>query len=380
MKILFIHNTLVHYRVPFFLELSKKLDIHYFFTRSHLTEKIYGKESNLKDANLLDFEVLNNKFRIFHLIKFLINYKCDVVVIPSMDSIGEFIDSSLCFVISRFKGRKIIYFSEKWQPLDKPIPFKKRFINGLRAFVSGFFIRSCDVVVCSGSKASEYMTKVIKVKEEKIHIAYDASGIIHDSTDDLTANSNVFNELFPGNKRIILYLGRIIERKGLGVLIDAFKIISSKLDDVALVVAGDGDFKKICEERVKLEGVSNVFFLGAVPSDKTFELFSFCNVFVLPSLCFGGTIEAWGLTVNEAMACKKPVVATDAVGAAYDIIKNGYNGFMVAEGDSQELASKIIDALDNYDEYSKNAFETLQENFNYITMASQFADAINKVR
>ena len=70
------------------------------------------------------------------------------------------------------------------------------------------------------------------------------------------------------------------------------------------------------------------------------------DVFVLPSRCERGIIEAWGLTVNEALECGVPVVVSDIVGAGYDIV-DSYNGVVFSNGNIEQLAKSIDYVINN---------------------------------
>ena len=121
----------------------------------------------------------------------------------------------------------------------------------------------------------------------------------------------------------------MIRRKGLHILIDAIKELNMEHDDIYLIAGGkETDYLNDCLQFAKLNGVNNVIYVGMInPMDrKSFYLDS--DVFVLPSFFEDGSVEAWGLTINEALECNTPVVSTTAVGAAYDML-DGHNGIMV---------------------------------------------------
>lgn len=102
-----------------------------------------------------------------------------------------------------------------------------------------------------------------------------------------------------------------------------------------LLVAGDGP------ERTSLEGLARdlgvadrVHFLGFVNQSRLPAVYAMSDVLVLPS-----EFEPWGLVVNEAMACSRPAIVSDAVGARADLITQGETGFSYPVGDVEALAS-----------------------------------------
>lgn len=66
------------------------------------------------------------------------------------------------------------------------------------------------------------------------------------------------------------------------------------------------------------------------------------DVLVLPTYS-----DPWGLVLNEAMACKLPVISSDIAGAAYDLISHGENGYIFKKGNIQQLATYIEDILND---------------------------------
>ena len=124
-----------------------------------------------------------------------------------------------------------------------------------------------------------------------------------------------------------LFVGRLIERKGIEVLLDAFRDVEGG----ELWVAGDGPLASRVEKAAADD--ARVRVLGHVEAAQLDDLYSRVDVLVLPS-----HYDVWGLVVNEAQAYGLPVIATDQVGAAADTIDPGVNGFVVPAGSSPALA------------------------------------------
>jgi glycosyltransferase involved in cell wall biosynthesis len=126
----------------------------------------------------------------------------------------------------------------------------------------------------------------------------------------------------------LLYVGRLVEAKGLLDLVDALDALGAGAPTV--VAAGEGPLAST------LERSGHFRLLGFQNRDRLIELFALADAFVLPS-----RDEPWGVVVNEALACGTPVVATDAVGAAEDLITNGVNGRIVPVGNIAALAAAL---------------------------------------
>ena len=124
-----------------------------------------------------------------------------------------------------------------------------------------------------------------------------------------------------------LYVGRLDPEKGLEVLLRAMEDVAGEL-----VVVGSGGL----EARLRQQAPASVRFVGQVARDDLVPWYAAADAFVLPSLS-----EPWGMVVNEAAAAGLPIVATEAVGAAWDLVEDGVNGFRVAAGDARALAAAL---------------------------------------
>ena len=133
---------------------------------------------------------------------------------------------------------------------------------------------------------------------------------------------------------IILYAGRLSSEKMPLIVIDAYAKVKRKNKKLFLV--GDGVLKSDAERRIenlKLQGIS---ITGFKPRNQVFEYYNIADVLVLPS-----KFETWGIVVNEAMCFDLPVITSDMVGAAPDLIDDGQNGFIFKMNNAEDLAEKI---------------------------------------
>ncbi len=138
---------------------------------------------------------------------------------------------------------------------------------------------------------------------------------------------------------VILYASKMIPRKRAMDLLKAYEMIQKKFD-AALVFVGDGIEKPVLEAYAENLNLENVHFVGFKNQTELPALFVIADIFVLPS-----TDEPWGLVINEAMNFGLPVITTDKVGAAPDLVKHGGNGFIYPAGDIEKLASYLIRLL-----------------------------------
>jgi glycosyltransferase involved in cell wall biosynthesis len=125
----------------------------------------------------------------------------------------------------------------------------------------------------------------------------------------------------------VLAVGRLAPEKGFDVLLRAVAGLP-----VDVTIAGTGPD----EDRLRALAGANVTFLGHVDRDRLAQVYAEADVFVLPSLA-----EPWGMALNEAALAGLPLVASDAAGAAYDLVEGGVNGFRFPAGDAPALRAAL---------------------------------------
>ncbi|HET9210258.1 MAG TPA: glycosyltransferase family 4 protein [Thermoanaerobaculia bacterium] len=140
----------------------------------------------------------------------------------------------------------------------------------------------------------------------------------------------------PARARVVLGLAKFNAREAPSDLLRAFSRVQDP--DVWLVLAGDGPARPDLEGFAK--GLSRVHFPGYIPYPELPALYAASDLFVHPA-----REERWGVSVQEALACGLPVIASSRVGAGYDLIEVGSNGFVYPAGDSEMLAHRIDEAL-----------------------------------
>jgi len=145
----------------------------------------------------------------------------------------------------------------------------------------------------------------------------------------------------PKGAVVILFAGKLTERKRAIMLFEAYnRLFRENGDRLAsekyLVYVGDGEDRNRLEEKVSEAGLDTVRLVGFVNQKELPLYYALGDIFVLPS-----DREPWGLAVNEAMAAGMPVVVSDEVGCAVDIVRDGINGYIFQAGDVDSLGSVL---------------------------------------
>ncbi|PTC02954.1 glycosyltransferase family 1 protein [Vibrio mediterranei] len=370
-QVLYIHPAIRTYRRELFERLSKS-GVDFFWSasprrgekgKSHSYTEIntilsetdiayyQAKDTHRVSIDGLSFDLLKIPFWSHKIVVF-----SNIVSVPFL----------LLAPFVKLFGKQVVVFDELWR-----YPKEIRKYRLLYQYVN-FLTRYCvDRVVAAGTKARDFYIDEFDFPKDSIAVAYNTTVDSKQALSSEDKNSEVKRTLdsLSSNSKI-LYLGRVIKYKGLDVLIKAMKDVDVSHD---LVVVGDGDdeYKKECLALIQeLDLESRVHFLGPCESSDAPYYYQHCDFFVLPTrfrLDANVQMESWGFTVNEAMALEKPVIATEAVGSAYDLVVDGKTGYVAKAGDSESLARSVNLLIENNSDnvFGINARKLLLEKCNY---------------
>lgn len=184
------------------------------------------------------------------------------------------------------------------------------------------------------------------------------------------------------NAKIILFVGRLNEQKGVEYLIKAMEKIKKEFPDSRLLIIGEGDYRKHLEKIAYELGVSsNVQFLGPKPKNRLPDYYSIAYFLVLPSATTKIGTESFGLVLAEAMSCGTCVIGSSS-GGIKGIIKDGKNGLIFQEKNYEELAEKIISLLKNdklRSKLAKNGQEFARANYGWGKISKRFLNIYGRV-
>ena len=147
----------------------------------------------------------------------------------------------------------------------------------------------------------------------------------------------------PADDRVVTYVGKLVPRKGVDVLIEAMGLLAARRDGGApfLVMAGIGELREALEARARELGVGDrIRFVGKIPHDDVAWYMAAGEFFVLPSHS-----EGLPTVCCEALNCARPVVAT-AVDGTPEIVRHEDTGLLVPAGDAEALAAALGRMLD----------------------------------
>jgi glycosyltransferase involved in cell wall biosynthesis len=241
-------------------------------------------------------------------------------------------------------------------------------------------IACADGFLVPGTRHREYLLNR-GAKPERIFLMPNAANISCSAEDPVHAGE--LRETYGiTNGKVILYVGRLKTRKGVEFLLHAFSSIARERADTFLVIVGTGPISGGLEDMARALGIRDrTIFPGYVADNLLPAHYLISTVCVVPSIttCMA---EPWALTVNEAMTCGRPVIVSDAVGAAQDMVINGQNGFIVPEQDPEALSVALRTILDDpalEERMGRRSRELIREFFTYDRMVAGFDRAAGAV-
>jgi phosphatidylinositol alpha-1,6-mannosyltransferase len=201
--------------------------------------------------------------------------------------------------------------------------------------------------VLANSRFTKELIQRIGVDADKIDVVHPGCNI--DLFQPVETNPDFRRKIFGLRKcdYVILTVGNLVERKGHDMVIRALPAVQKVIPDVTYLVVGDGRYRSHLEQLAVTMGVRNcVAFAGQVPDRDLPEIYSLCDVFVMPSRerldqC---DVEGFGLVYLEANACGKPVIGGRS-GGIPDAIVDGVTGLLVEPHDPKEIANALIQLL-----------------------------------
>ncbi len=235
--------------------------------------------------------------------------------------------------------------------------------GGLIRTITGWTLRHADHVVSLSAKLQQEV--------RALEVPLDRTSVIPNGV-----NTSRFT---PGRQRepLILFVGSLIERKGVRFLIEAFRQISNTLPDFKLVLIGEGPQEQMLRAQVSSAGLSErVHFLGQQPRAEVTRWMQRARLLVLPSL-----EEGMGVAVVEALACGTPVVAS-AVDGIVDVVTPEV-GLLVPPADAASLAEGIVQVLSNlsaWEKMSARARERAIEIYDWQRVALQYLQRFNLLK
>jgi glycosyltransferase involved in cell wall biosynthesis len=214
--------------------------------------------------------------------------------------------------------------------------------SGLRLFIRRWMVWLADACITNSNTGKEYIINILRAQPERVFVKP------YEVPDERTLPKSfgdvgyVFTTL---QRPVFLFVGQVIPRKGLALLLQACAVLQSRgYDSYSLVIVGDGnqrqELETFCQEN---NLVDRIHWIGRVSYDQIGNYFHNADVFVLPTL-----EDTWGVVTLEAMLFGKPILCSKGAGTS-ELVAHGENGYIFQPNDADELANLMQKFLDSPD-------------------------------
>lgn len=307
MRLVLLTEIPAPYRIPLFNALADRVDLHVVFLRERNPFRPYGlhrDEWRFSSTTLRGFDVsAGQRWLVVNIGVSRALRGADAIVLGGWNQ-PAFLQALALAKLRRVPVLAWVESTSRDRRSGRFDPAKRRLVRAL----DGFLV--------PGRAAFDYV-RSLGVPEDKITIAPNA----------IDAGLFAPLETEPHERCRFLYVGRLSPEKGVDLLLDAFASV-----DADLVVAGSGPD----EPRLRAAAPRGVRFVGHRDRDDLPVLYAQSDVVVVPSRS-----ETWGMALSEGAAAGLALIATEAVGAAHDLIIEGENGFRVATDDARALRAGL---------------------------------------
>ena len=330
-RVLFLTSIAAPYRVQFFDELGKYMDVTVLFSdrkdaQHQRSADWYGDGEGRFHAVCLEKKLLTTgvgdlRTDVIHWLK----QKWDAIVICGYSSPT----AMLAIFYLRMRG----------------IPFSMEVDGGLiredsrpRFLLKKMLISAADQWISSGAWTTRYLLHYGAGEGAVAEYPFTSlrEADLAERLPSREEKDSLRRKLGITEEHMILAVGQFIHRKGFDVLLKAAAELPS---DVAVCFVGGLPTEEYLAMQKDL-GLNHVHFVGFQKKEELRRYYDAADLFVLPT-----REDIWGLVVNEAMACGLPVITTDGCVAGLELVEEGVNGRIVPVGDEKKLAQAICRTL-----------------------------------
>ncbi len=359
MRVLFLTNIPSPYRVDFFNELGKYCELTVLYERKRADDREWtvNNNENYKFVFLKGKSIGNDTAFSIEVLKYL-NKKYDRIIVG-----GYSTPTGMLSILYLFLRHIPFYLNCDGGYIKEDS--KKTYL------IKKFFISKATYWLSTGNETTKYLIHY-GAKKEYIYV-YPFTSLYKKDILDKPLNKVekelLKKELNVTDNKIVIFVGQMIYRKGIDVLLEAIKYISK---DVKFYIIG-GKPKKEYINYINEHQLTNVCFFDFMNKELLFKYYQISDLFVLPT-----REDIWGLVINEAMANGLPIITTDKCVAGKELINN--NGYIVSVNNSSEIAHKIDELLNDslkIENYSNQSIQIIKK-YTLENMAKEVLEILKK--
>lgn len=234
------------------------------------------------------------------------------------------------------------------------------------------------ITVVSSAIKREILTKIVSNSTiEVVSMGVDSDRFNPNKKD------NSIKEKYGIEGPFLLFVGRLVEKKGVRYLIESMPEIVKEFPKTKLLIIGKGTLEKELKDLNKKLGLGgNVFFTGEIANFELPKYYATADIFIGPSIIAeGGDREGLPVTFMEAMSCGAIIVTTDLEGNK-DLILNNHSGFIISQRSTKHISDKVLELLKNRSLMSRirnQARERIIRQFDWQTISDRYTEILRNM-
>lgn len=327
-KLLWINPSFLDYRIPLYKCINEKLNCNFrlIYSKSRVPQRCIEKIEKAIGENALNqfedkiisvgsvdgFANKGVNIPVTHGLYKLIKKTSPDIIIAE----GFFQFTPLALLYALFNHIPMMIAYERTKHTERNCPFYRRWYRRLvNIFVSGYIVNGKETkeyLISQGVNPNVIFTGAMCADSDEL--SNKVSALTEE--DIICYKKELINK--PGDGLTYIYVGRIIELKGINYLLNSWRIHVSKYPLDKLLIVGDGP---LLEEYCRVYPDSSIIFTGGIDYSDIYKYYAISDVFIIPTL-----EDNWSLVVPEAMACGLPIACSIYNGCHPELIIEDVNG------------------------------------------------------
>lgn len=332
-NVLVLHPALAPYRVDTFNAMAEVSNLNLVLIKKNVGNQSFDQEALVRALNVSP-RYLDKNYKILGKRMALLTYREVMAASPDIVITSEFSPTTALMLFYRLMSRRrfahVVWTDDNGASIAGDRLIRRLGRKLLLPHVDGWIFVSEDARDLYEQRfgARGQMAVVPIIRDETVFTKSLAS------TADLAEEYIASHDL--EGKRVVLFIGRMAEEKGLDVLLRAFAELRMRMDDVVLVLVGSGeDGPALSKLAAELGIIEHAKFVGRYEGDALLAWYRVGQVFAISS-----RFERFGAVINEALLAGLPVVVSDRAGAK-SLVTEGVNGSVVPAEDASGFAKAI---------------------------------------
>lgn len=346
-RVLFIFNHPPFYKIKFFNELNKKIEVTALFERKQNKDRLtsFYESENIKFESVFinGISFGNENHLSLGVVRYLKKHQYDLIVVQGWHTFSEM------FALRYLKKHQIPYIFY----INGGIIKEKE--TNLKYKIKKYFIGGASLYFSPDRNSNKYLVHYGAKRNQIVNYPYSTiyEHEILNKPLNVRERSILRKRLALPGRFLFVSVGQFIERKNFETLIHYWQ---KRKEDEILLLIGHGPLKRKYEKLIAKLNLKNILIYDFLPTNQLFLHLRAANAFLFPT-----KEDIYGHVVNEALSQGLPVISSRHANSALNLIKRDINGYLIDFSKERQIDTAIRKVLQN--EYMRlEAIKTAKEN------------------